>query len=267
VQPTVLGAASTKSSPSTQERNGCSRRCTLGGAHTRGLPPLRRICFLLLAAPSEAAYFHVEEGHERCFQESILLHQVLKMTYEMHDKEVLVANAEKASDCKIILKNPDGEVVKEHALVSENHRGVLAHAAQKEGSHSVCMSCHPQEWFERRKMRWTIAFDVLGENAIPGPKTKNLASLTSLKGTQNGVEQLMDRISAINTENNYERSQEIKFSRTTDLLNAEVAGLKMIQILCIVIVTGFQIHMVAQFLQRNRCFEFSCLPTRHKAMI
>merc|ERR1719247_1449274 len=83
------------------------------------------VCLLLvqLVPNTEAAYFYVEEGNEKCFEENILQHQVLKMTYSMHDKEVLDSgNKETASECKITIKSPTGQAVKEHALVTDNHQ-------------------------------------------------------------------------------------------------------------------------------------------------
>merc|ERR1740138_866770 len=132
------------------------------------------------------------------------------MTYSMHDKEVLHETAEKPSDCKITLKNPNGEVVKEHALGSDNHMGALAHSAQISGEHSVCMKCQAQDWlnFGGRKMRWSIAFDILGGEAggLGGaPDPARLASLAHLKGAQAGVEELVERLQAISSENDYEK--------------------------------------------------------------
>lgn len=217
--------------------------------------------FLLqLTAFGRAAYFFVEEGHERCFKENILKHQVLKMTYEMHDKELLdVDNKEKASDCKIAIQNPNDEVVKEHALVTDNHKGALAHAAQVNGEHRICLSCKPQEWFGRRKMRWSIAFDVLGENSLGAVDLKSAASVKQITGTQGSVEELIERISAISTENDFEKTFEGQFVRTSDAVNTDVAAFKLLQVLLITAVTAFQIHHMSHFLQRHRLFD-CCLP-------
>merc|ERR1719352_2064064 len=135
------------------------------------------------------------------------------MTYSMHDKEVLEEGSEVSSECKIIMKNPDGKVVKEHALVSDNHKGALAHAAQESGSIAVCLKCYKENWFGGRKMRWSIAFDVLGEKSAGVPDLKAAASVKQLQGTQAGIEELVERISAINTENEYEKTFEGQFVR------------------------------------------------------
>lgn len=218
--------------------------------------------FLINLVPgSQAAYFYVEEGHEKCFNENILKHQVLRMTYSMHDKEVLDKGKETSSECKIKVSNPDGKVVKEHALVSDNHQGVLAHAAQVPGEHSICLTCQPQEWFGRRKMRWSIAFDILGESSVGAPDLQKVASMNQLQSTQAGVEELIERISAISTENEYEKTFEGQFVRASDAVNTDVAAFKLVQVLLITIVTAFQIHHLSRFLQRHRLFDCGgCLP-------
>mmetsp|Transcript_107977 Transcript_107977/g.196546 ORF Transcript_107977/g.196546 Transcript_107977/m.196546 type:complete len:253 (-) Transcript_107977:45-803(-) len=227
---------------------------------------LETACILCLLMPrgAQGAYFYVEEGQEKCFKEHILFHQVLRMTYSMHDKEVLEKDKATHSDCKILMRNPEGKVVKEHALVSDNHQGVLAHAAQVGGEHSICMTCQPQAWFGRRKMRWSIAFDVLGEESTVNPNLETAASMVHIQGTQVGVEELIERISAISTENDYEKGFEGQFVRTSDAVNTDVAAFKLVQVLLITIVTAFQIHHLSRFLQRQRIFDCGgCLPFKN----
>lgn len=231
---------------------------------------LETACILCLLVPrgTQGAYFFVEEGQEKCFKEHILFHQVLRMTYSMHDKEVLEQDKATRSDCKITMKNPNDQVVKEHALMTDNHQGALAHAAQVEGEHTVCMMCQPQAWFGRRKMRWSIAFDVLGEESTVTPDLKTAASMVHIQGTQVGVEELIERISAISTENDYEKGFEGQFVRTSDAVNTDVAAFKLVQVLLITIVTAFQIHHLSRFLQRHRMFDCGgCLPFSHKNMV
>lgn len=219
-----------------------------------------------MVQPARAAYFFIEEGKERCFQEDITLHQVLRMSYSMHDKAVLDDASEGTSECKITVKNPDGKVVKEHALLKDNHEGVLAMAAQSEGSHSVCMKCESQSYFgKQRKMRWSIVFDVLGTGLSSVPDVKKLASVANLKKPQDGIEQLLERVSAIFNENDYERNFEAKFVRASDAVNSDITGFKVFQIILIIGVSAFQITHLAQFL-KSRMLDcgIGCMPMFHK---
>lgn len=237
----------------------------------RGL--LRHVCaFMLVVAPTpvRGAYFYVEEGKTRCFQENILQHQVLKMTYSMQDKEVLKVNdthGSSSSQCKILMKNPHGEVVQTHSLLHEKHQGVIGHAAQVDGYHSVCMECVAQDWFTfgRRKMKWSITFDVLGEGFDKLLNPGKMASLQNVKDAQNTVEQVMERMSAISMENDYEKNFEIGFVHVSESVNTDVAAFKLLQVLLIAGVTAFQIHNLSRFLRRNRLFE--CLPMRGKPVL
>ncbi|CAE7840925.1 TMED9 [Symbiodinium sp. CCMP2592] len=169
----------------------------------------------------------------------------------MNDKEVLPL-----AECRILVKSPAEEVVKDHALVDGNS-GALALLPKATGTHSICVHCAAQgssilDFGRGRKLRWSIAFDVLGASSmglLPDPK--NAASLSLLKGTQAQVDLILERINAISTENDYERSFETKFVKTSEAVNMDVAAFKFLQILLITGVAAFQIHNLAKFLQRR----------------
>mmetsp|Transcript_5511 Transcript_5511/g.11291 ORF Transcript_5511/g.11291 Transcript_5511/m.11291 type:complete len:231 (-) Transcript_5511:100-792(-) len=213
----------------------------------------------LLVPGVRAAYFFVEEGSERCFQQEVLENQILRVIYNMNDKEVLPL-----AECRILVKSPAEEVVKDHALVDGN-TGALALLPKATGTHSICVHCAAQgssilDFGRGRKLRWSIAFDVLGASSmglLPDPK--NAASLSLLKGTQAQVDLILERINAISTENDYEHSFEAKFVKTSEAVNMDVAAFKFLQILLITGVAAFQIHNLAKFLQRNKFLE-CCLP-------
>lgn len=220
----------------------------------------RAACCLLLVGASRAAYFTVEEGSEKCFQQSVLTHQVLRVTYSMNDKEVL-----HMAECRILVKNPDNEVVKDHAVGPSSHEGALALIPKVEGSFSVCCRCAGQGSFftlsESKKLRWTIAFDVLGEMSsglLPNPK--NTASLNDLKGTRTAVDLLLERINAISSENEYERTFESKFVKASEAVNTDMAAFKFLQILLISGVAAFQVHNLSKFIKSTDLLA-CCLPT------
>eukprot|EP00931_Biecheleriopsis_adriatica_P065154 TRINITY_DN39787_c0_g1_i1.p1 TRINITY_DN39787_c0_g1~~TRINITY_DN39787_c0_g1_i1.p1 ORF type:complete len:238 (+),score=47.61 TRINITY_DN39787_c0_g1_i1:23-715(+) len=220
---------------------------------------LRIACFCQLVSLAQSAYFMVEEGSEKCFQQDVLGHQVLRIIYSMNDKEVL-----HMAECRILVKNPAGEVVKDHAL-TDVHEGALAHVPKVEGMHSICVHCAGQGGFfgigaDNRKLRWSIAFDVLGATGsglLPDPK--NLASLSQVKDTQASVDVILERLNAISTENEYEKTFEAKFVKASEAVNTDVAAFKFLQILLITGVAAFQIHNLAKFLHKNKFLD-CCLP-------
>eukprot|EP00913_Durusdinium_trenchii_P034859 g32607.t1 len=64
--------------------------------------------------------------------------EVLRIAYNMNDKEVL-----NKAECKILVKSPSDEVVKDHALV-DSHDGVLALVPKEPGPYSICVKCAGQ---------------------------------------------------------------------------------------------------------------------------
>ncbi|CAK9097977.1 unnamed protein product [Durusdinium trenchii] len=185
----------------------------------------------------------------------------------MNDKEVL-----NKAECKILVKSPSDEVVKDHALV-DSHDGVLALVPKEPGPYSICVKCAGQGLLSSlgggRKLRWSIAFEVLGASSLGLlPDPRNAAHLSHLKGTQAQVDVLLERINAISVENDYEKAFEAKFVKASEAVNMDVAAFKFLQIILITGVTAFQIHNLAKFLQRNKFLE-CCLPIamRMKPMV
>jgi len=229
-----------------------------------------RSVWLLLATavPTRGAYFYVVEGTEKCFVEHLLKHQVLRMTYTMHgEKEASPTHGVRPDpNCGIVWKDPHEKAIKEHALINSSHVGALAHAAQEDGGHQVCLACEPQDWFSRRKHRWSVSFEVLGEGfrgkIMDAAKMGSLASLSAFKGAQAGVELLMERASAISSENDYERNFEARFMKTSQAVNTDVAAFKVLEIILITAVTAYQIHHLGKFLQKSHLDSCGgCLPT------
>jgi len=209
--------------------------------------------------PARSAYFMVEEGSEKCFQQDLLQHQVLRIVYNMNDKEVL-----HMADCRILVKNPEEQVVKDHALGTDLHEGALALVTKGEGLHSICAHCAgPGSIFtmeEKKKLRWSIALDVLGDDGsglLPDPK--NLASLSHFKDAKASMDLLMERMEAIRGENDFEKNFEARFVKTSEAVNTDMAAFKFLQILLITGVATFQVYNLSQFLHRSK-FLTCCLP-------
>merc|ERR1712217_728510 len=113
----------------------------------------------------------------------------------------------------------------------------------------------------RRKTRWRVTFDILGESRFP-VDMKKLASLERAQGAQVDAEELLDRLSALHAENSYERTFETSFERTSNAINTDIVAFKLLLVLLISGVTAFQIRHLSQFLFRQDPFQCSCLPTR-----
>jgi len=223
---------------------------------------LRHACLLILVLPAQCAYFVVEEGTDKCFRENMVHQQVLRMSYAMHgdtEGDVDLIHTE----CRIVLRNPRGDAVKEHALTNGSHSGALAHLAREDGPHSICVHCEPQGWFTRHKMRWTIAFDILGVgfmgSATP-PDPAKLASMAAFKGAQTGVELLLSRLTAISSENDYEKTFEAQFVKTSDAVNVDIAAFRLMEIVLISGITLFQIAHLSKFFQTACVGAFPCMP-------
>lgn len=235
---------------------------------------------ILLLTPSHGAYFYLEEGTEKCFKENVPEHQVLKAQYGMLDTEVFQTDgSKKPAECKIIVKDPQEKIVKEHAVTKDNAKGKLAYVSQLHGEHDICLICTQKEWFHNRKMRWSISFDILGtdggeattaaevqhqmsqmtqEKALGSP---DRATVEQVKGTQGKVQELIERVEAISAENEYEKMQEADFRDQSEAVNSRVSWFSLLEILLIGGCTAFQILHLSSWLKRHQLFD-ACLPFR-----
>merc|ERR1719478_1966624 len=85
------------------------------------------------------------------------------------------------------------------------------------------------------------------------------ATVTQLKGTQDKVEELLERVEAISAENEYEKMQEAEFRGQSENVNVRVTWLSVMQILLIGACTAFQIHHLSKFLKKSQILD-GCLP-------
>jgi len=213
----------------------------------------------------QSAYFRLEEGKMRCFEKEVLEHEVLRIQYSMIDKEVLQADPKHRSDCRVFVKDQNGKAIKEHALGEDHKEDVLVVLPQHPGEHSICLECASDEWFgKKRYMRWSVAFEVLGDDTSPGeqPNLEKLATFGKLKGAQAGIDDVISRVVAISTENAYEKRFEAKFTKTSDAVNTDVAAFKVLQIMLVAGVTAYQLHSMLKFLKSSAVT--CCLPMRGK---
>uniref|UniRef100_A0A7S1AGK8 GOLD domain-containing protein n=1 Tax=Noctiluca scintillans TaxID=2966 RepID=A0A7S1AGK8_NOCSC len=221
------------------------------------------VCRLLLSLffEGEGAYLLVDEGREKCFFEHVLQHEVLKTTYSA---SVDLGNQEvpDSVQCQFLVTDPSQKALKDTFVLSAGKGdSALAFAAQTGGDHKICVSCSGTAhlWGTGTQTRWTLNFDVVGEQSEnPFSNTKG-ASLTRMQDTHSGVEELIERLTAIADDNDYERTLDSEWSKASERVGSHVVGVKLMQALLIGCVTAFQVRHMALFLQRHRSLD-CCLP-------
>ncbi|CAK0849578.1 unnamed protein product [Prorocentrum cordatum] len=171
------------------------------------------------------------------------------MTYSMRAQEASVAAAAAdaegaASQCRILMRGPQGEAVKEHALQGGESEGALAHMTQEDGSYSICVRCdipEKEKWSHfispTRKMKWSIAFEVLGAefSRVDPAIAAKMARMSHLKGPQAALESALERLAALESESAYEK----EFEATVGV----VRDAKFIPSTAVVLDEGLQVHM------------------------
>jgi len=264
-----FGAAATGTQcrrPAVREVGESSAPAAMAVAPRRGVLRSVQLAIALAAALPvrvQGAYFRLEEGKVRCFEKNVLEHEVLRIQYSMIDKEVLQADPKHRSDCRIFVKDKNDKAVKEHALGEDHKEDVLVVLPQHTGEHSICLECASDEWFgKKRYMRWSLSFEVLGDETSPGqaPNLERLATFGKLKGAQAGIEDVISRVVAISTENAYEKRFEGKFTKTSESVNTDVAAFKILQIMLVAGVTAYQLNNMIKFLRSSSVT--CCLPMR-----
>eukprot|EP00929_Paragymnodinium_shiwhaense_P098205 TRINITY_DN59724_c0_g1_i1.p1 TRINITY_DN59724_c0_g1~~TRINITY_DN59724_c0_g1_i1.p1 ORF type:complete len:212 (+),score=66.11 TRINITY_DN59724_c0_g1_i1:100-735(+) len=167
------------------------------------------LCAVLLAQ-ARAAYFHVHEGEEKCFVETVPAQQVLTVQYRHRDNPGVA--------CMIIFKDPrNTQVFSKRVGPDEKETSKAAYMAQKKGDHKVCVQCQGSKWFQTTALKWELKVDM-GDTEF----SKNPATRGDLRSVERTALSTLARVEAIAAENDYEKAAEMDFRNVSESMNSHV---------------------------------------------
>lgn len=189
---------------------------------------------------AEAAYFHVQEGEEKCFVEHTPEHQVLTVKYRHQDNPGV--------PCMLIFKDPrQAQVFSKRVGPEDQEQGKTAYMSQKNGEHKICVKCEGSRWTQTRPLKWEIHVDMGDTEFSTSPATRK-----EFSGVHRTVLSTLARSEAIMAENEYEKSAEMEFRNTSERMNSNVV---IVSVFIIAIEAGlviWQIWHMRTFFRREK---------------
>merc|ERR1719221_1694096 len=188
----------------------------------------------------EAAYFHVQEGHEKCFVETVPEHQVLTVKYKHAENPGV--------PCMLIFKDPRGtQVFSKRVGPEELDPGKTAYMTQKKGEHRICVQCQGSKWFQTTALKWELSVDMGDTEFSKSPATKG-----DLKGLERTVAATLARAEAISAENEYEKITEMEFRDASEAANSHVVWVSLFIMAIEAVLIGWQILNLRAFFKREK---------------
>ncbi|CAF1902672.1 unnamed protein product [Rotaria magnacalcarata] len=201
-----------------------------------------------LVSLSYSLYFHIAETERKCFMEEIPDDTLVigKYKVELYDEN---SNSYRPSTpgigMHVEVKDPDDKIILSKLYTSEGRFTFTSHIP---GEHIVCLYSNSSSWFGKQKLRVHLDIDI-GEHAIDYQQIGAREKLTEL---QLRVRQLLDQVSQITKEQNYQRYREERFRTLSETTNQRVLWWSLAQLVILVIAGLWQMRHLKGFFEAKK---------------
>lgn len=188
-----------------------------------------------------AAYFHVKQGQQKCFLETIPEHQFVTIKYRHVDNPGI--------PCMLLFKDPRGKgVFSKRVGENEREQGKTGFMTQRQGEHKVCIKCEGKSsWLQKAPLKWEFHVD-LGDT----DPSKLPASRDDFHGVSRTLQSTFSRAESIKAENEYEKSAEIEFRDVSERMNNHVVVVSIFIMVMEACLVGWQISHLRSFFRREK---------------
>jgi len=196
----------------------------------------------VLALVVDSAYFHVHEGEEKCFMETVPEHQVLTVKYR-HLENPGVA-------CMLLFKDPDKrQVFSKRVGPDDKEGGKTAYMTQQRGEHKICLQCTGSRWFQTTALKWELSVDMGDTDQANSPATRG-----DLSVVEKTIMATLARADALSAENEYEKTAELEFRHTSEAVNVHIIHVTVFIVVIEAVLCVWQIIHLRHFFRREKLF-------------
>jgi len=199
------------------------------------------IAILSLASLSNAFHFYVDSNHEKCFLEELSQDTVFLGVYRTEDYSEAAKAYMENTDLAVTVTVTDTATSNVLVKTKTASSGRFSFTASHSGEYQVCMRYDAGSWWTSKSVR--IYLDtVIGEGA-----TKSYDAANKLKGVKQQVETLVDEVTNIRRENEYQREREVQFRDLSELVNARIVHWTIVQICILAVTCVWQLRHLKSF--------------------
>eukprot|EP00933_Yihiella_yeosuensis_P015246 TRINITY_DN13364_c1_g1_i1.p1 TRINITY_DN13364_c1_g1~~TRINITY_DN13364_c1_g1_i1.p1 ORF type:complete len:221 (+),score=45.87 TRINITY_DN13364_c1_g1_i1:69-731(+) len=190
---------------------------------------------------SEAAYFNVHQGEEKCFVENIAEHQVMTVKYRHLENPGV--------ECMLVFKDSKHKQVFSKRVAPEDKgKGNAIYMTQSKGEHRICIQCKgASRWFQQTALKWELHVDMGDMMLTQSPATKK-----HITGTQRSVMETLARLEAVTAENEYEKISETHFRDASEAVNSHVVLVGIFIMVLEGLLVVWQINNLWGFFRREK---------------
>ena len=199
---------------------------------------------------SYGIYFHIGEKEKKCFIEELPEETMLTASYkaELWDKKTKQYIASPPGmGMHVEVKDPNSKVLLSKTYGAEGKFYFTTHTP---GEQQICIHSNSTKWslFAGGKIR--IYLDIqIGEHANDYSQIAQKEKLTEL---QLRVRQLLDQITQIQKEQNYQRIREALFRKTSESTNSRVLWWSLAQTLVLILAGVWQMRHLKGFFEAKK---------------
>ncbi|KAL7060602.1 hypothetical protein AAHC03_010061 [Spirometra sp. Aus1] len=189
---------------------------------------------------SSAFYFHIKDTDVKCFVEEIPEDTLVAGKYKVAllQQEEFVHNS--AIGIHVTVYDPESNVMMSRMYASE---GRFTFTSQIPGDHKICLSSNSSSWVGKQILRVSLELAV-GDHAL---NYKEIATREKLNDIQLRVRQLLDQVSMLSKDQDFQRVREEYFRRLSESIYNRVTWWSIAQILLLIFTGIFQMRNLRSF--------------------
>ncbi|VDN09959.1 unnamed protein product [Dibothriocephalus latus] len=198
------------------------------------------LLFVICIDFCSAFYFHIKDTDVKCFLEEIPEDTLVAGKYKvalLQDKEFVPSHV---IGIHVTVYDPESNIMLSRVYASE---GRFTFTSQIAGDHKICLSSNSSSWVGKQILRVSLELAV-GDHAL---NYKEIATKEKLNDIQLRVRQLLDQVTMLSKDQDFQRVREEYFRRLSESIYNRVTWWSIAQILLLIFTGIFQMRNLRSF--------------------
>eukprot|EP00455_Lapot_gusevi_P006446 TRINITY_DN12759_c0_g1_i4.p1 TRINITY_DN12759_c0_g1~~TRINITY_DN12759_c0_g1_i4.p1 ORF type:complete len:221 (-),score=18.86 TRINITY_DN12759_c0_g1_i4:126-788(-) len=214
------------------------------------LTSLLAICLICVILPSQAIYFELTEGTEKCFIEEVPQDTLVVGFYRSPDQFNTPNGYHDVHETGILITVKEAETEEELMSHYTDQQGRFAFTSHHGGEHHICFGTNTSHWMssDNRKFRVYLRIEV-GEHAVDYDA---IAKVEHLSAIEVEIRRLFDKLGDIAHEQAYQKDREETFRNTSESTNERVMWWSSIETAILLLSGFYQVYHLKKFFRSKK---------------
>ena len=197
----------------------------------------------ILTIPTSAIYFYVPGDGEKCFGEEAYGDAVIHVSYKHENQHGTI--------CSLSFFDSKGVVLFQRTL--QDPQGTVATVVphdSKGGQYKVCVKCPGSRWTANEPQKFRVKIDVGGRSLLDS--ADGAAKADDVRSLESKAKSVLERISSLTRDSEYERVTEGMWREETEKTNAGVKFMSIMTICLVIVVSAIQALALKNFFKKEK---------------